>query len=120
MKNLSPLTHRVVTPQTMRVQAKVIGVILIVLIDLGSTHNFLHERVARVTEILIESALSMKVMIASGDPSFITGHVKPRFKLFRCRVGMPSSISRCYSLDRQHDLHLDLAFFPMSYFEEAK
>lgn len=57
----------ITAPQTMRVMAKIRKVNLTMLIDIGSTHNFLHELFARVVRLHTENNLSLRVVVANGE-----------------------------------------------------
>lgn len=50
-------------PPTMRVRAQYSWLRLTILIDSGSTHNFLHERVAQAIRIPTEHKTTMTVMV---------------------------------------------------------
>lgn len=54
-------------PQTMRIMAKIGKVSLTVLIDTGSTHNFLHEPFARIAGLQVEKNTSLRVVVANGE-----------------------------------------------------
>ena len=57
----------ITTPQTMRVSTKIGKVPLTVLIDTGSTHNFLHDPFARLAGLQTESNSSLRVVMANGE-----------------------------------------------------
>lgn len=56
------------TARTMRVTAKVGPYKLIVLIDSGSTHNFINENVARLLQLPAVPTEPFNVKVANGDP----------------------------------------------------
>ena len=51
----------------MRVMAKIGKITLTVLIDTGSTHNFLHEPLAKLVGLKTESNSSLRVVVANGE-----------------------------------------------------
>ena len=55
------------TPQTMRVLAKIGKVPLTVLIDTGSTHNFLHEPLAKLAGLQTKINSSLRVVVANRE-----------------------------------------------------
>lgn len=55
-----------VNPKTMKVVARVGTCLLVVLIDLGSTHNFLHLNVMQKIHVHYDSKETVKVRVASG------------------------------------------------------
>ncbi|EXB28516.1 hypothetical protein L484_006138 [Morus notabilis] len=57
----------ITTPQTMRVAAKVGKIPLTILIDSGSTHNFLHTPFARIAALHTEANSALKVIVANGE-----------------------------------------------------
>ena len=61
------------TLQTMRVTAKIGKVPLTVLIDTGSTHNFLHEPLAKLVGLQTKSNSSLRVVVANSERIRSTG-----------------------------------------------
>ena len=55
------------TPQTMRFMAKIGKIPLTVLIDTRSTHNFLHEPLAKLVGLQTESNSSLRAVVANGE-----------------------------------------------------
>lgn len=54
------------TPQTMKVKAWINQVPLTVLIDSGSTHNFLNLYIAKKAGLLVKKGIKLKVSVAHG------------------------------------------------------
>lgn len=54
-------------PQTIRVQGKVNGVMLSILVDSGSTHNFVQSTVARKLKLAVSPVKQFSVITGSGD-----------------------------------------------------
>jgi len=61
------------SPQTMRVSATIGSQHVMVLIDCGSTHNFLSEKIARLLRLLLVPTKSFAVRIANGERLFCQG-----------------------------------------------
>jgi hypothetical protein len=61
------------SPQTMRVAATIGSQHVMVLIDSGSTHNFLSEKIARLLRLLVVPMKSFVVRIANGERLFCQG-----------------------------------------------
>ena len=56
----------ITTPQTLKIEGHIKKRKVIVLIDLGSTHNFIHYKVANELNCFIYPALECQVMVANG------------------------------------------------------
>ena len=54
------------TPQTLKIEGHIKKKNVIVLIDLGSTHNFIHFKVAKGLNSFLYPALEFEVMVANG------------------------------------------------------
>ena len=54
------------TPETMRVVEKLSKTLITILIDSGSTHNFLHESFDEVLGLHIEVNSALRVIVANG------------------------------------------------------
>lgn len=54
-------------PQTLRVMGQIRTSLVAILIDSGSTHNFLQDRVAKQLGLMIEAAHSFKVLLGNGE-----------------------------------------------------
>ena len=54
------------TPQTLNIEGYIKNKKLIVLIDSGSTHNFIHYKLAKALNCFVYRALEFQVMIADG------------------------------------------------------
>ena len=55
------------TPGTMRVKGKVNSVSLVILVDSGSTHNFIDAAVISVLHIPVDKSQILEVKVANGD-----------------------------------------------------
>ncbi|KAJ0036051.1 hypothetical protein Pint_24659 [Pistacia integerrima] len=64
------------TPQTMRVTGLLYNKPMSVLIDTGSTHNFLDPQIAKKTGLQVDNAAKFNVMVANGDTLSSTGRSK--------------------------------------------
>ena len=53
-------------PQTMRVMAKIGQYAIVILIDSGSTHNFINSRLANLLQLPIKPTTSFSVQVANG------------------------------------------------------
>ena len=53
-------------PQTLKLKGHIKRENVTVLVDIGSTHNFLDIRVARKLKLFVHPVLDMKVMVADG------------------------------------------------------
>ena len=56
----------ITTPQTLKIEGHIKKKKVIVLIDLGSTHNFIHCNVAKELNCFLYPALECQVMVANG------------------------------------------------------
>ena len=65
----------VTTPKTMRVRDFLKKLPLTILIDSGSTHNFIDPRIAKQADCFIHPCSSFEVMIANGAPYLAKGIV---------------------------------------------
>lgn len=84
-------------PQTLRVMGHIRSNPISILIDSGSTHNFLQDRVAKQLGLVTEPAHSFKVLVGNGEE-------------LQC-----TTMCRDVSLQLgQHDFHLDLFVLPIS------
>ena len=54
------------TPQTLKIEGYIKKKKVTVLIDFGSTHNFIHCKLAKVLNLFVYPALDFQVMIADG------------------------------------------------------
>ena len=61
-KSLAGIT----TPQTLKIEGHIKNKKVIVLIDLGSTHNFIHCKVAKELNCFLYPALECQVMVVNG------------------------------------------------------
>uniref|UniRef100_A0A2N9FZ49 Chromo domain-containing protein n=1 Tax=Fagus sylvatica TaxID=28930 RepID=A0A2N9FZ49_FAGSY len=69
-ENLSISLHAIAgtpSPQTMRVKANVEGKVVIILIDTGSTHNFMSENMAARLKLQLSGTAKFNVTVASGE-----------------------------------------------------
>ena len=57
---------RITTPQTIKIEGQIKKKKVIVLIDSGSTHNFIHCKVAKELNYFLYPAPECQVMIANG------------------------------------------------------
>jgi len=57
---------RITTPQTIKIEGHIKKKKVIVLIDLGSTHNFIHCKIAKKLDCFLYPALECQVIVASG------------------------------------------------------
>ncbi|KAJ0028613.1 hypothetical protein Pint_35931 [Pistacia integerrima] len=64
------------TPQTMRVSGLLYNKPMSVLIDTGSTHNFLDPQIAKKTGLQVDDGAKFNVMVANGDTLSSTGRSK--------------------------------------------
>ena len=55
---------RITTPQTLNIEGKIKKIKVIVLIDSGRTHNFIHCKVAKELNCLLYPAPECQVMVA--------------------------------------------------------
>ena len=55
------------TPGTMRVKGKVNSVSLVILVDSGSTHNFIDATVVSVLHVPVDESQILEVKVANGD-----------------------------------------------------
>ncbi|XP_058725452.1 uncharacterized protein LOC131596726 [Vicia villosa] len=84
-------------PQTLRVMGQIRTSPVAILIDSGSTHNFLQDRVAKQLGLMIEAAHSFKVLVGNGEE-------------LQC-----STMCRNVSLILgQQEFHIDLFILPIS------
>ncbi|CAM9000452.1 unnamed protein product [Rhodiola kirilowii] len=58
-------------PSTLRFQASICGQPVLILVDSGSTHNFIQTRAARFLKLAIEPANHLRVTVGVGDFRFI-------------------------------------------------
>ena len=56
----------ITTPQTIKIEGQIKKKKVIVLIDLGSTHNFIHCKIAKELNFFLYLALECQVMVSSG------------------------------------------------------
>ncbi|CAM8941280.1 unnamed protein product [Rhodiola kirilowii] len=63
-------------PQTLRIEGMLKGARVVVLIDTGSTHNFLQGRIARNAGIPVEKAKHLNVTVGNGDALSCEGQCK--------------------------------------------
>jgi len=56
----------ITTPQTIKIEGHIKKKKVIMLIDLGSTHNFIHCKIAKELNYFLYPALECQVMVASG------------------------------------------------------
>jgi len=54
-------------PKTMRISAKIGSHLVIVLIDSGSTHNFISERMANLLRLPVVPTNTLSVRVANGE-----------------------------------------------------
>lgn len=64
------------TPHTMRVHSQISKIPLTILIDSGSTHNYLHHRFAKITRIKPERSCLFSVVVANGERLSSPGRCK--------------------------------------------
>jgi hypothetical protein len=64
---------RISTPQTLKIEGYIKKKKVIVLIDSGSTHNFIHYKLAKALNCFVYSALEFQVMIADGGTIICSG-----------------------------------------------
>ena len=57
---------RITTPQTINIEGHIKNKKVIVLIDSGSTHNFIHCKIAKELNCFLYAAPECQVMVASG------------------------------------------------------
>ena len=55
------------TPGTMRVKGRVNSISLVILVDSGSTHNFIDAAVVSVLHVLVDELQILEVKVANGD-----------------------------------------------------
>ncbi|KDO56003.1 hypothetical protein CISIN_1g039109mg [Citrus sinensis] len=67
---------RVQSPQTMRLQSSISKASLTILIDSGSTHNFLHHKFAKITGLKSEPGCLLSVVVANGEKLTSPGRCK--------------------------------------------
>nr|GEW65100.1 hypothetical protein [Tanacetum cinerariifolium] len=82
------------TTRTMQVYARINLCLLVVLIDSGSTHNFINEKVAEILSILVVPTKPFNVKVANGLPLSCQGRFENVEDLSQ---GIPFSLS-LYSL----------------------
>ena len=58
--------------QTMRLQGKIKNLVVIILVDTSSTHNFLDQRVVKRLGIPTQSVDTLSVSVANGDKMWVT------------------------------------------------
>jgi excinuclease UvrABC ATPase subunit len=56
----------IITPQTLKIEGYIKNKKLIVLIDFGSTHNFIHYKLAKALNCFVYPTIEFQVMIADG------------------------------------------------------
>ena len=64
---------RITTPQTLKIEGRIKNKKVIVLIDWGSTHNFIHCKVAKELNCFLYPALECQVMVANGGTINFSG-----------------------------------------------
>ncbi|KAH9666617.1 hypothetical protein KPL70_020713 [Citrus sinensis] len=70
------------SPQTFRLSAKINNQTLSVLIDTGSTHNYLHPRLAHFLHLAIEKTMTFLVAVGNGERIRSEGHCsKVKFEM---------------------------------------
>jgi len=57
---------RITTPQTIKIEGQIKKKRVILLIDLGSTHNFIHYKIAKALNCFLYPAPECQVMVANG------------------------------------------------------
>ena len=57
---------RITTPQTIKIEGKIKNKKVIVLIDSGSTHNFIHCKIGKELNCFLYLAPECQVMVANG------------------------------------------------------
>jgi hypothetical protein len=62
------------TPQTLKLIGYIKHQKVIILVDSGSTHNFIHHRIAQETHCYIHSVNNFQIMIANGGSMKCGGH----------------------------------------------
>ena len=71
-----------ISPQTFRLSAKINNQPLSVLIDTGSTHNYLHPRLAHFLHLAIEKTMTFLVAVSNGKQIRSEGHCsKVKFEM---------------------------------------
>jgi len=65
---------RITTPQTIKIEGHIKKKKVIVLIDLGSTHNFIHCKIAKELNCFLYPAPECQVMVASGGTINFSGN----------------------------------------------
>jgi hypothetical protein len=63
----------IITPQTLKIEGYIKNKKAIVLIDSGSTHNFIHYKLAKALNFFVYPALEFQVMIAYGGTINFSG-----------------------------------------------
>ena len=63
----------ITTPQTLKIEGYIKKKKVIVLIDLGNTHIFIHSKIAKDLNCFIYRALEFQVMVANGKTINYTG-----------------------------------------------
>jgi hypothetical protein len=63
------------TPQTLKIEGYIKKKEVIVLIDSGSTHNFIHYKLAKDLNCFVYPVPEFQVMIADGDVTHDFGHL---------------------------------------------
>ena len=63
----------ITTPQTLKIKGHIKKKKVIVLIDLSSTHNFIHCKVAKELNCFLYPALECQVMVANGVTTSFSG-----------------------------------------------
>jgi hypothetical protein len=58
---------RITTPQTLKIEGYIKNKMVIVLIDSGSTHNFIHSKTVKDLNCFIYLAPEFQVMVANGE-----------------------------------------------------
>ncbi|KAH9686686.1 hypothetical protein KPL70_014455 [Citrus sinensis] len=64
------------SPQTMRLQSSISKVPLTILIDSGSTHNFIHHKFAKIAGLKPEQGCLLSVIVANGEKLTSPSHCK--------------------------------------------
>ena len=65
--------ERITTPQTLKIEVHIKKKKVIVLIDLGSTHNFIHCKVAKELNFFLYPAPECQLMVANGGTINFSG-----------------------------------------------
>ena len=73
----------ITTPQTMRVKGFFKKIPLTILIDSGSTHNFIDPQIARQDDYFVHPCSMFEVMIANGGTLTLQGEVLQFVYLYR-------------------------------------